>query len=189
MKGRADAILDGGNCEHGLESTIVRVEDEVVTVLREGAITQEMIRQALPGFEVGAVAAAAGTAAADGRETPGPGTAAADEPGPAPAPGMRHAHYRPQARVVPAAVEDLPAVFAKLGGTRVGYIGVHPLIGMHATAPAVSVIAADLEDYARRLYRSFYLFDREGCDVIVAELPRASGIGRALRDRLTRAAG
>ena len=85
----------------------------------------------------------------------------------------------PEARVVTATAGELPATLRRLRGTRFGYIGVTPLFGRHTTMPVVSVLASDLEDYARRLYRSFYLFDREGCEVIVAELPVSSGIGRA----------
>jgi L-threonylcarbamoyladenylate synthase len=197
MQGRVDAILDGGECEHGLESTILRLSGGSVTVLREGAITREMIAGVLGDVPI---EASADTGAAWGAEAAGAGTAGGEAAGgagvprpahrrPAEAPGMRHAHYRPEARVVTAAGTELPATLRRLEGSRVGYIGVTPLLGDCTTRPAVSVLASDLEDYARRLYRSFYLFDAEGCDVIVAELPASSGIGRALRDRLRRAAG
>ncbi len=186
MQGRVDAILDGGECEHGLESTILRVVGREVTVLREGAITQEMIAGVLGDV---AIAASADRGEAGGAETAGgAGVPRPAHRRPAEAPGMRHAHYRPEARVVTAAAAELPATLRRLEGRRVGYIGVTPLLGAYTTKPAVSVLASDLEDYGRRLYRSFYLFDAEGCEVIVAELPASSGIGRALRDRLRRAA-
>ncbi|APG62310.1 threonylcarbamoyl-AMP synthase [Sphingorhabdus lutea] len=38
-----DMILDGGNCERGLESTIIRVIDEQIFILREGPITRNML--------------------------------------------------------------------------------------------------------------------------------------------------
>jgi L-threonylcarbamoyladenylate synthase len=173
MGGRADAVIDGGPCDHGLESTIVRVAAESVTVLREGAVTREMIREALPGFEIRGLQAGGETAAA----------------GPAAAPGTRHTHYKPRAQLVLAAREAVPAAVRRHAASRTAYIGCTPLLGAYTTMPAVSVQVAGLEDYGRRLYRSFYLFDREGCEVIIAELPAEAGIGRALRDRLTRAAG
>lgn len=178
MGGRVDAVIDGGPCDHGLESTIVRVAAESVTVLREGAVTREMICEALPGFEVSGLQAGGATAAADGAAG-----------GPAAAPGTRHTHYKPRARLVLAAREAVPAALSRHAASRTAYIGCTPLFGPYTTMPAVSVQVAGLEDYGRRLYRSFYLFDREGCEVIIAELPADAGIGRALRDRLTRAAG
>ncbi|NBF41204.1 MAG: threonylcarbamoyl-AMP synthase [Spirochaetes bacterium] len=197
MRGRVDAILDGGECEHGLESTILRVVGRQVTVLREGAITREMIAGVLGDVPIGASAdtgaaggAAGGAEAAGDPETAGgAGVRSPAHRRPAEAPGMRHTHYRPEARVVTVTAGELPAALRRLEGIRFGYIGVTPLLGDCTTRPAVSVLASDLEDYARRLYRSFYLFDAAGCDVIVAELPASAGIGRALRDRLRRAAG
>ena len=200
MDGRVGAILDGGDCEHGLESTILRVVGREVTVLREGAVTREMIREVLGDATIGAAADTDETGGADGYDavsgadaTPGAdtGSGAGGPAGlrPAEAPGMRHAHYQPEARVVTATAGERPAILRRLEGTRFGYIGVTPLFGSCTTKPAVSVLATDLEDYARRLYRAFYLFDAEGCEVIVAELPASSGIGRAIRDRLRRAAG
>ncbi len=201
MQGRVDAILDGGDCEHGLESTILRVVGREVTVLREGAITREMILEVLGDATIGVAADTDETGGADadvGAVTGAVADSGAGGPAvsagraglrPAEAPGMRHAHYQPEARVVTATAGELPATLRRLEGTRFGYIGVTPLFGSCTTKPAVSVLATDLEDYARRLYRSFYLFDAEGCDVIVAELPASSGIGRAIRDRLRRAAG
>ena len=171
MQGRVDALLDGGRCEHGLESTILRVGEDGVAVLREGAVTQEMIRSVLPGTEVR-------------------GSAEAREAGePAPAPGTRHAHYMPNAPVVVAEPQEVPRVVSRYAELRLGYVGTLPLYGPLTTVPALTVRVSSFEDYARRLYRSFYLFDAAGCEVIVAELPPAEGLGRALRDRLIRAAG
>ncbi|NBB91314.1 MAG: threonylcarbamoyl-AMP synthase [Spirochaetes bacterium] len=196
MGGRVGGILDGGECEHGLESTILRVVGREVTVLREGAITREMIAGVLGNVAIAAPGdpgeTSSGDAAASasaGDAIGSAGTVGSASRRPAEAPGLRHAHYRPRARVVTVATGRLPAALGHFAGTRFGYIGLTPLHGDYTTMPAVSVLASDLEDYARRLYRSFYLFDAEGCEVIVTELPASSGIGRALRDRLRRAAG
>lgn len=171
MSGRADAVLDGGACEHGLESTIVRVEAEKVRVLREGAVTREMIAEVL---------------SAEGQEEL-PSEAMA-----APAPGMRHAHYQPRARVVAVESEEVPEALARIledPRESVGYIGFQAPRGAPVEKLAEIVRPADPEDYARRLYRAFYGFDAAGCTTVVAELPAPRGIGRALRDRLRRASG
>ena len=38
-----DCIIDGGNCDYGLESTIIKPEDGVIKLLRPGAVTVEML--------------------------------------------------------------------------------------------------------------------------------------------------
>lgn len=45
LNGKIDMILDGGNCELGLESTVVEVLEDKVTILRPGNITKEMIEE------------------------------------------------------------------------------------------------------------------------------------------------
>ncbi|MFO8065111.1 MAG: L-threonylcarbamoyladenylate synthase [Spirochaetota bacterium] len=168
MDGRVDAVIDGGQCSHGVESTIVRVSGERVRILREGAVTREMIEEVVGAGVASERAAGAGGAAE--------------------APGTRHIHYRPRAPLRLVSTEELAEALRSHAHLRIGYIGLTPLRGNLTTIPAVSVYAGSLADYARRLYRSFYLFDAEGCELIVAERPAPTGVGRALRDRLMRAA-
>ena len=47
LKGRVEAVVDGGSCTIGLESTIVDVSGEEPVLLRPGAVTREMLREAL----------------------------------------------------------------------------------------------------------------------------------------------
>ncbi len=46
LGGSIDMILDGGDCSHGIESTIVAFESEDVIILRPGSITREMLENA-----------------------------------------------------------------------------------------------------------------------------------------------
>ncbi len=48
MKGRISLILDGGECEVGIESTVITLAGEIPTILRPGAITKEMLVEYLP---------------------------------------------------------------------------------------------------------------------------------------------
>ena len=52
LSGRVDAILCGGECEIGLESTIVKIEGEHLTLLRPGAITPDMLKEVFPNVVV-----------------------------------------------------------------------------------------------------------------------------------------
>lgn len=159
MEGRVDAILDGGACARGLESTVVRVSGEGVEVLREGAISRE---------EIAAVVATADPRGDFARA----------------APGTRHPHYRPKAQLRVHDRDALDALISGLGQDERALI----LGGTSVDDPRI-VVLESVGVYAREFYRLLHRFDREGVKVIHCERPPEAGIGRALRDRLRRAAG
>ncbi len=73
-------IIDGGNCEEGIESTIIDLTDEIPTILRPGTITKEDIE-----YEIGKIKfdeSLIGTSALIAK-----------------APGMKYKHYAPKAKV------------------------------------------------------------------------------------------
>ncbi len=99
------------------------------------------------------------------------GAELADLEGPSRAPGMLAAHYAPHARVLLAdSHADATAIAAEYAGS---WILDHP---------------NDLAGYARSLYADLRAADERGVNVVVAVLPRAAGLGYAIRDRLTKAA-
>lgn len=151
-----DAVVDGGPCTVGIESTVVDARGAVPVVLRPGAVTAE---------ELGAVSAASGSAAS---------------------PGTRHRHYAPRCRVVVADVGHSASVSADLAaaGDRVGLVGPGP-----APAGVVSLArVAGAEEMGRELYRCFRAAESAGLDVVVVEAVPEAGLGRAVMDRLRRAA-
>ena len=95
--------------------------------------------------------------------------------GPSRAAGMLASHYAPECRVVLAeSVAELDRAVARAT----------------ADGARVSILdrTDDLVEAARRLYDDLRRADREGTDVLVVRMPPATGIGHALRDRLTKAA-
>lgn len=176
MEGRADAVIDGGECEHGLESTVVSIEGNTIRVLRPGAVTQEMLKEF-----------------AEGR----PGCAIA-EPAPAesakpPSPGMKYAHYQPKAEVILSERLDRGLARESYRGKRLGFIALDRSV---SGAPSIQgpdgngeflLTVGSRTEYARLLYRAFHRFDALGVQVIVAQSVEESGIGRALMNRLRKA--
>ena len=164
-----DAILDGGSCAVGVESTIVDCTSAQPRILRPGAISAET------------VAAVAGVAVAnDATSVPRVS-------------GSLESHYAPSARVV--LVEhsaDVPAAASAYCGS----YGVEPLrIGVMGIAltesanPWVQLLdAADTDAYAHGLYGALRAADTHGLAAVIAVMPPAVGIGIAVRDRLMRAA-
>ena len=80
LTGRVDMILDGGECEVGLESTIVKLEGDKGVLLRPGAITPEELKCVLSSLEI---APAVTAALAEGERVLSP--------------GMKYRHYAPAA--------------------------------------------------------------------------------------------
>ncbi len=83
LMGRVGAIVDGGICGVGLESTVISLAGEVPTVLRPGGITVEQLRKVLGDVQVDP---AVTHPMAEGQK--------------AASPGMKYKHYAPKARVI-----------------------------------------------------------------------------------------
>ncbi|MBQ5545376.1 MAG: threonylcarbamoyl-AMP synthase, partial [Clostridia bacterium] len=82
MQGRIDAVLDGGDCNFGVESTVVTLATEVPRLLRPGAVTPEELRDVLGELEI--------DQAVMGKLKEGVKAAS---------PGMKYRHYSPNAEV------------------------------------------------------------------------------------------
>ncbi|MBB6429856.1 L-threonylcarbamoyladenylate synthase [Algisphaera agarilytica] len=165
-----DAVLDGGPCETGVESTVVGFDADAsasgVVVLRLGGTSVEAI-EAVVG---GAVAVAK------------PGEKIAS-------PGMLDRHYAPRTplRLVDR-IEDLDP--ASLGNQRVGLLSLRGEQGRGMGFAAAEVLSpsADLVVAAAQLFEAMHRLDRAGLDLIVAQRVPDRGLGRAINDRLRRAA-
>lgn len=157
LGGRIDAVVDGGACTIGVESTVVDVRGEVPVVLREGAVTREDL---------------------DLTDEPA-------QPDLARSPGTRHRHYRPTCRVeiaLPGEGGERARWIADRG-ERVGLLatqdapdGVRSLGRFEGAG-----------DLAAMLYRSLREAEDAGLDVVVVEAVPEVGVGRAVMDRLRRA--
>jgi L-threonylcarbamoyladenylate synthase len=157
-------ILDGGESQIGLESTIVSCVGPVPRVLRPGAVTLSQLRSVVPGI-----------------------TAESDDGAPR-VPGSQPVHYAPQTplTIVPADEIDARAGALSTGGQRIAVLAQRlPL----RTYRFVTWINAGRrpDAYAHDLYANLRTLDTAGCArILVQEVP---GDERwvAIRDRLTRA--
>lgn len=173
LDGAVDIVLDGGPCALGVESTVVDARGSAPLVLRDGAVTRE------------ALEAVAGGA-----------TSWADHAAAPPSPGVRYRHYRPRCRVVIAPAGQGAAVAAARaaatpGGRPSAGDGRVGLVGTEAPPPGVVEIARyhDAAELARLLYGALRAAEEAAVDVVVVEGVADEGIGRAVMDRLRRAAG
>ena len=180
MYGRIEMIIDGGDVEIGLESTIVDLTGKVPMLLRPGRITLEMLKEILGEVEVDKTILAGNAA---GRPK---------------APGMKYKHYAPKGELTIIAGES-QAVVKKINelavrgmqqGEKIGIIGTEENISFYQGHSIKSVGKRDDEvSIAKHLYRILREFDDEGITLIYSESFSAGGMGQAIMNRLLKAAG
>lgn len=182
LDGRIDAILDGGETTHGVESTVVDVRESSCVVYRPGVISVEQLRTACRcpvWIREGKTAEETTEAAAS--------------------PGMGERHYAPRARVILADGEG-EAQKANLGATVRRCEEAGETVGVMLPDVFQSAVIGrearvfrwgrwqDAEELAHRLYAGLRWLDGAGVTVIVCPLPEEGGLGTAMRDRLQKAA-
>ena len=174
LDGKIAGILDGGETEVGLESTVIDCSVEPPVILRPGGVTKEAIE---------AVIGAVGGAEALQGENAAPKS-----------PGMKYRHYAPEA---PMAIVRGDAAFfqsviekAQREGKKVGILVTEE---SETTYQADLVLTcgtkADLSTVAKKLYETLRAFNHHDIDVIYSESFAEKGLGEALMNRLFKAAG
>ena len=180
LDGRIEMILDGGDVELGLESTIVDLTEQVPTILRPGYITGQMLKSALGRVEEDV-------------------TILRSDSGQAPkAPGRKYRHYAPKGELTIISGPEQQVVDyinAQLDQWRdenkkTGVIATDATIGAYR-ADVCKNAGSRLDEsaMARRLYRILREFDDEDVEIIYSESFEGAGVGQAVMNRLLKAAG
>ncbi len=169
---KIDLILDGGPCRVGVESTVLQLTAQGPLLLRHGGTTQEEIEDVIGNVRVRGVS-----------HVDAPGARLAS-------PGMLAQHYAPRTALVvrnrgEAGLDERET----RGGARWGLLAFRSN-DEQAQFDRVEVLssAGDLREAAANLFAALRRLDAAGLDLIVAETFPEAGLGRALNDRLRRAA-
>ncbi len=180
LDGRVDMIIDGGESDIGLESTIIDLTGDRPMILRPGYITEEMLEQTVAGVEVDRTII-------DGNSTEAPK-----------APGMKYRHYAPagnliivegQADQVSAYINEQLQIY-KSRGKKTGVIATDETAESYLADSVKSAGKRKQEDkIAKHLFRILREFDDEGVQIIYAESFEQKGVGQAIMNRLLKAAG
>lgn len=179
MHDRCNMIIDGGECEFGLESTIVKIDDDgSLVLLRPGKITVTDL--VMLGVDVRIADAVT--------DKLGEGEVALS-------PGMKYRHYAPKARVVllDGSAEAFAAYIKANLSERtavISYTEDSELIKQEIPSADFYDFGSrsDLAEQAHRLFGILRDADKCDYDVIYAPLPDKDGIGLALYNRMIRAA-
>ena len=180
MMGRVDVIIDGGNSDFGLESTIVKIDsDDHLTLLRPGKITVEDLLQVCKNVTI---ASAVTAALAEGETVLSP--------------GMKYRHYAPKGMLTlidGGRFETSDYVNDRAKSKSVALLCYEDdLSYFEANCPNVYLykfgIRGDEATSAHILFDILRNCDERGFEEIYAPLPRKEGIGLALFNRMIRAA-
>ncbi len=178
MQGRVDAIIDGGECHFGLESTIVRINsDDTLTLLRPGKITPDELEKIAPV----SIADAVLDKLKEG-ET-------------AISPGMKYRHYAPASplALLDGELDKCLNYIQKTGQSNQAFICyTDEADEIRRKAPDLTLYPIgdreDLISQAHDLFSVLRRADKAGHTYIYAHLPKREGVGLAIYNRLIRAA-
>lgn len=173
MQGKIAAVLDGGRCAVGVESTVIAIENgDAIRILRPGAVTAEMLK---PFAQIVTMDDAVMHPLAHGQV--------------APSPGMKYRHYAPHAHVV--LLEGSGEDFAN-------WVNDHPADGTYALSfdgetekinmPCVTY-GGNSRQQAQQVFAKLRQLDDLGAKEVYVHAPTTEGLGLAVYNRLVRAAG
>ena len=176
MNGRIDMIIDGGECEFGLESTVIKLDGDSCTILRPGAITADMLSEVCEKVIISPAVVEPSLANDIKPESP----------------GMKYKHYAPKAEIFLIDADDETFInYVKsnakghygllISNEDAGYFsgGVMLLTGPRG----------DAKEASRRLFTLLRRADELRLETLYAKLPPANGEYLALYNRIVRAAG
>ena len=175
LSGRVDMIIDGGTSEIGLESTIVKIDEDSAILLRPGAITCDALSCICKNVEI----AAAVTSHLAENERPL-------------SPGMKYRHYAPSSPLVLLDGDDdavLKYMKNALETERCLVICYDEELEHLGASSTISIgPREDLSAQANLLFAALRQANDIPSDMIYAHLPTKDGLGLALYNRMIRAA-
>lgn len=163
-----DEIVDGGPCSVGVESTVLALDGPRSVLLRPGGVTLEQLESVIGEIDTR--------------------TSSGDSARPAPrSPGMLPSHYAPRVPLI--LLRPGEAVPRPAGVERVGLLTLAP----RADAPGYAVVehlsrTGDSTEAAANLFAVLRRLDTQNLQRVIVEAVPETGLGRAIMDRLRRAA-
>ncbi|WP_069998932.1 L-threonylcarbamoyladenylate synthase [Cellulosilyticum sp. I15G10I2] len=180
LDGKVEAIIDGGNSEFGVESTVLDMTSKVPTILRPGGITLEMLQQVLEDVTV----------------DPAISHSLSNNALPK-APGMKYTHYSPNAEVF-IVRGDLKKVTDKINTLIQAHHKAGKTVGVLATEETKHLFNANLtlsvgtsqnlSTIAAQLFEDLRTFDDHHMDIVYSLAFPKTGIGEAIMNRLEKSA-
>lgn len=171
LKSSVDVFIDGGDTEIGLESTVVRVIDEIPCILRPGKITAEDILKTVGKVKIDKYV-----------------LNEVDDKTEVLSPGMKHKHYSPKTTCVLFDVEDKEKIFEIIKNRNVCVLGVGKSSYDFYDSKYISM-GDTYEEISKNIFSLLREVDKEKYELILIESVKTEGLGLAIMNRLIRTCG
>lgn len=175
LNGKIPAIIDGGPCEYGLESTVILITgEESITLLRPGSVTVDMLKTAVPNVEIDSGV-----------------LHEVKEGDKVLSPGMKHKHYSPDTNVV--IIDSDFERFKKFVNSKADTsVGAMVFEGEEDEIKVPCITFGKKDDatiQAKLLFKTLRELDNMNVQTVYARMPDQDGLGLAIYNRMLRAAG
>ncbi len=173
MRNRIPAVIDGGECEAGVESTVIAFGQDSIRILRPGRITKEMLLNVCPNVEIDSGV-----------------LNEVDNSQPVASPGMKYKHYSPAANVIivsGSAEQFMYYVKNNMTDDTLCLVFDESDLG-DMDIPHI-LLGDSGEQQAHNLFAALRSADDLGAKTVFARCPERTGVGLAVYNRLIRAAG
>ena len=164
FKNSLPVILEGGDCEKGLESTIIGFEDGQPVLYRHGAASLEEIEKICGKIQL---------------KTKGSGNDVT-------APGMLSRHYSPATNTYLS--DNVSEYIQSFRDKKIGVLLFkEPINNSNIIHQEILSSSGNLNEAAKGLYAALHRLDKLNLDAIIAERFPDTGLGKTINDRLQRA--
>ena len=177
MNKRVSGIVLGGDCNFGLESTVLDMTTEIPMILRPGSITKEDLEKVI------------------GEVLIDPSLAKKEDNKKAKAPGMKYTHYSPDAEVYIVSGNEEKTIQKindlveenKKRGLKTGVMCLEK--NKHYYKGEVLSLGNSLEEVGSNLFDALRQMDKMNVDIVYSEEFQYEGVGQAIMNRLLKSAG
>ena len=178
MSGRVSGIIMGGDCDFGLESTVVDFSEDKPMILRPGSITKEMLEEVLGDVSID------------------PSLSKKEDNIKAKAPGMKYKHYSPNAQVYIVKGEE-NNVIVKMNELSKKNHAENKKTGIMCMSKDVDKfecdyivdLGKDYDEVASNLFDALIKMDEAKMDIVYSVCFESCGVGQAIMNRLLKSAG
>lgn len=174
LDGKIPTIIDGGSCEVGLESTVIKLDYDGITLLRPGAVTFEMLSLVVPNVRIDEGVL---------------NEVSEDEI--VSSPGMKHKHYAPLTKVciIDSDLDQFVKFIQQHADQNIGALVFDNEDSLISVPTVTFGEEGDNIIQAKLLFSALRAIDDLGVDKIYARMPDKHDVGLAIYNRLVRAAG
>ncbi len=183
LNGKIDALIDGGSCDLGVESTVIDMTTDCPTILRPGFITYEMIKKVLPNVIID-------KALLQNSEVANPKS-----------PGMKYKHYAPTCEITIVTSENIKKIAENVNFLAKKTFNNNESVGILATSQTIEFYndpnifvfnlgdRNNLQEISQNLFNSFRIMEQNNITKVFAEDLGEKNEALAIMNRLKKASG